>query len=223
MNGNYLNKVLMIGAQHALYREDGKWYHNLQKFPGVLFDSNGYVLFQSEYDYKHHPQLQIKKDLHIPLGIGSLREYNKFNPFQKSLIEGAVLLSANFSVTEETIRTSRIVDVILRRKSLVDRLKKLYDNTCQLCGLNLFVGENQYYSEVHHIVPLGRPHNGVDKIDNMICVCPNCHVQLDLKVYELDTGSFKVIRHKINQDYIQYYNQQITIRAQQVSELSPTP
>ena len=33
------------GKAPALYREDGKWYHHLKKFPGALFDFNGYIVF----------------------------------------------------------------------------------------------------------------------------------------------------------------------------------
>ena len=86
MSGNYLNKLLMLGARHALYREDGKWYHNLRKFPGVLFDDNGYVLFNNEKDYSSHTQLQIKRDVQIPHGIRSLREYVRFSALQRFLI-----------------------------------------------------------------------------------------------------------------------------------------
>ena len=44
MTGKDLIKILDIEAKQALYREDGKWYHNLTKFPGVLFDKGGYFL-----------------------------------------------------------------------------------------------------------------------------------------------------------------------------------
>ena len=32
----------------------------------------------------------------------------------------------------------------------------------------------------------GIPHNGPDKLENMICVCPNCHVLLDFGVIRLN-------------------------------------
>lgn len=32
------------------------------------------------------------------------------------------------------------------------------------------------YSEVHHIRPLGSPHNDPDIANNIIILCPNCHV-----------------------------------------------
>jgi putative restriction endonuclease len=35
------------------------------------------------------------------------------------------------------------------------------------------------YAEACHIKPLGRPHNGPDTPENILCLCPNCHVLFD--------------------------------------------
>lgn len=86
MTGDYLNKILSINAKHALYREDGKWYHNITKFPGVLFDKNGYVIFDNKVDYNNNPNLQINKDLNIKKGIQSLVGYITFTEREKELI-----------------------------------------------------------------------------------------------------------------------------------------
>jgi 5-methylcytosine-specific restriction protein A len=42
LTGKELNRLWKVNAKHALYREDGRWYHQLQEFPGVLFDANGF-------------------------------------------------------------------------------------------------------------------------------------------------------------------------------------
>lgn len=34
-------------------------------------------------------------------------------------------------------------------------------------------------SEGAHVRPLGIPHNGPDTLDNILCLCPNCHVLFD--------------------------------------------
>jgi hypothetical protein len=34
ITGKILNEAWQVGAKHALYREDGKWYHQLRDFPG---------------------------------------------------------------------------------------------------------------------------------------------------------------------------------------------
>lgn len=209
MTGVFLNKILEINAKHALYRKDGKWYHNLKSFPGVLFDENGYAIFTMEEEYKNNPKLTIRQDLNVKDGIENLVNYQKFNDSQLKLIKGIELNDIHTSNTknnEETIRILRNIDTILRNKTLVLRIKKLYNNTCQICGTQLLIGENKYYSEVHHIVPLGKPHNGKDSLDNMICVCPNCHVQLDLSSIILDKESFAINKHYLNDEYISLHN-----------------
>ncbi len=87
MNGLYLNRVLQINAAHSLYRADGKWYHNLKRFPDILFDDNGYIIFPTEESYTCcHPKLQRKKDLHIVDGISSLIEYVRCTQEQRLLM-----------------------------------------------------------------------------------------------------------------------------------------
>lgn len=73
--GRELNKVWKVGAAHALYREDGKWYHHLERFPGALFDFNGYVVFQTREDYERSPYLDRGHDLHVPDGISKMPGY----------------------------------------------------------------------------------------------------------------------------------------------------
>lgn len=55
-SGKKLNDEWGVGAAHALYREDGTWYHVLEKFPGALFDAHGYVLFETETAYRNCPR-----------------------------------------------------------------------------------------------------------------------------------------------------------------------
>src|SRR5687767_11551934 len=91
VTGKSLNNLWNVGAKHALYREDGKWYHHLDHFPGVLFDANGYIVFQTEQDYRENPYLQMKQDLHVIGGISSLSGYvrvserNQFQAFSQAL------------------------------------------------------------------------------------------------------------------------------------------
>jgi 5-methylcytosine-specific restriction enzyme A len=75
ITGKYLNEAWNVRAKHALYREDGMWYHQLREFPGALFDASGYVLFKTEQDYCQSPYLQIEQDCHVPRGISSMPNY----------------------------------------------------------------------------------------------------------------------------------------------------
>jgi len=73
--GRRLNTEWNVGARHALYREDGRWYHHLKRFPGALFDRHGYVVFQTEDAYRQCPQLRHGQELHVDGGISSIRGY----------------------------------------------------------------------------------------------------------------------------------------------------
>lgn len=73
--GKRLNEEWGVYAKHALYRENGTWYHNLKRFPGALFDAQGYIVFPTELDYRECKHLQIGKQLSIPHGIAKIPGY----------------------------------------------------------------------------------------------------------------------------------------------------
>lgn len=70
-----LNEALSVHARHALYREDGRWYHNLTKFPGALFDREGFIVFETEREYESCPDLSRGKELNVPRGISRIQGY----------------------------------------------------------------------------------------------------------------------------------------------------
>jgi putative restriction endonuclease len=74
-----------------------------------------------------------------------------------------------------TTVSRRIRDTALSRE-----VKMMYRHSCQVCGTVIpGIGERQY-SEGAHVRPLGRPHLGADAFDNILCLCPNHHTELDL-------------------------------------------
>jgi tetratricopeptide (TPR) repeat protein len=68
---------------------------------------------------------------------------------------------------------------LVRDSPKVRELKKMYNNQCQICGTTIAIGKETYYSEVHHIRPLSKAHNGPDNHENMIVLCPNHHTAFD--------------------------------------------
>ena len=54
----------------------------------------------------------------------------------------------------------------------------MHGHHCQVCGVALELPGGRY-SEAAHIRPVGRPHNGPDTLDNILCLCPNHHVLFD--------------------------------------------
>ena len=81
MTGKQLNTKFKIGALHALYREDGKWYHHLTRFPGVYFDNCdgriGMIKFETENDFKNCKNLNIGETVNIRDGIQQIIGYKK--------------------------------------------------------------------------------------------------------------------------------------------------
>ena len=215
MNGKFFNSLFNLDAKHALYREDGRWYHHLKAFPGVLFDQAGYVIFENHNDYLTNPLLQHKKDLHVINGISGIPSYIRFSPDQLTILD-----SQKNKEPERAVRELREIDFILRNRALVKKIKVLYGNHCQICGIRLELKKNLFYSEVHHIIPLGMPHNGPDCLENMICVCPNHHVLLDLKSMALDVSNLTYVKHEISDEYINIYNQLVRSNHRKKSQLT---
>ena len=117
--------------------------------------------------------------------------------------------SKNNSVRREAT-TLRIV----RDTKIARDIKALYSYECQVCGITIKTKKG-LYAEGAHIKPLGRPHNGYDSTDNMLCLCPNHHVMFDKGSFAIDE-SFNLIgelsgllnvhaKHHIDLDNLKYH------------------
>lgn len=101
---------------------------------------------------------------------------------------------------------------IVRDTALALVIKDLANYTCQLCEIKIQISENQFYIEAHHIKPLGKPHNGPDTKDNILIVCPNCHVMCDHATFKLSLDIIKNNIQIINPNFIEYHNSRVTER-----------
>jgi predicted restriction endonuclease len=96
---------------------------------------------------------------------------------------------------------------IVRDTALTRWLKQLHQNRCQICGLSLQLSGGRTYSEAHHIRPLGNPHNGPDRVDNILVLCPNHHAVLDYRGMTLDEAELRQEpTHRVSPEYINYHN-----------------
>jgi putative restriction endonuclease len=102
---------------------------------------------------------------------------------------------------------------VVRDTALSRSLKQYYDFTCQVCGIRL-EGPGGPYAEAAHIRPLGRPHNGPDTTDNLICLCPNHHFLFDVGAFSVADdhsligmdGALSVLKnHDINSKHLEYH------------------
>jgi len=103
-------------------------------------------------------------------------------------------------------RSQQISTRILRNTALALQLKRLTNYQCQLCETRLEVGKGKYYAEAHHIQPLGTPHNGPDIKENILVLCPNCHVLCDHATFEIQLEMIKHNIQGIDPIYLEYHN-----------------
>lgn len=208
-----ISQALNLGAQHSLFRSTGDFYQLLTDFPGILIDLQGYIEFESQEEYEANPNVQRTERLHIPNGISRLANYIYFTEEQLFIVNQNLNSdnadSVNLDNGNQAERRPRNIDSIVRNQRLVRQVKRLRNNTCQICLNRLQVGPNSYYSEVHHIQPLGNPHNGPDILGNMICVCPNCHKKLDYGFMPIEVEIVNLRAHTIEIQYIDYHNNRI--------------
>jgi|ERR1043165_7642172 5-methylcytosine-specific restriction protein A len=85
--GRELKELFNVDAQHAFYDKNGKWYHHLKKFPGVLFDRKGYVRFSTQQEYLNCRHLQFGKTVHVPSGISSIAKYVSLKSLSKMVVK----------------------------------------------------------------------------------------------------------------------------------------
>lgn len=197
--GKKLNKEWGVHARHALYRDTGTWYHRLTSFPGALFDANGYVLFKHESEYLECKQLQLGKQTSCRKGISSIPGYK----LGKSIMEQA----SDLAEPKEADRKLCVIKRIVRDTQRAREVKEKHNNQCQLCHSTLTLFNGETYAEAHHIKPLGSNHHGPDIVENIICVCPNCHAQLDYGAVELSKAILGIgPGHLIKDEFIDYHN-----------------
>lgn len=113
----------------------------------------------------------------------------------------------NNDSSSRNVFTKEYLNMIrVRNKSLVNNLKRLYDNTCQITGKEFAFQKKDGidYTEAHHLIPLGE--GGSDEISNLIVVNPLIHRMLhhaevegiDLKNIRVDSNGYGHLTIKIN-------------------------
>ena len=75
--GRDLSRKYGVYAKQSRYRETGDFYECLTQFPGALWDTDGYVLFETKEHYSRSPYLQIGIKLHVPGGIAAMPSYTR--------------------------------------------------------------------------------------------------------------------------------------------------
>ena len=115
-------------------------------------------------------------------------------------------------------RAASTVNRLKRNVKLSEQIKKMYEYKCQICNTYLktpFGG----IAIGAHIKGLGKPHNGPDIIENMICLCPNHHEQFDDFGFYIDSQTYEIKglenfegkkinlnkKHSIDREFLEYH------------------
>ena len=112
----------------------------------------------------------------------------------------------------DTRRAYATVLRIIRDSGKSIFVKHLHNYECQIVGCGQFIeyGNGLRYAEGHHIKPLGRPHGGPDKVENILCLCPNHHAACDLGVLPIELRNLKQVPgHHVDKTYVDYHNEHI--------------
>lgn len=120
---------------------------------------------------------------------------------------------------ERPRRAAATVQRIVRSSSVTQGVKALHRHICQACGKALITPAGPY-AEAAHIRPLGAPHDGPDVPENILCLCPTCHVlfdnggfviEIDLVIRsvtapEIGGRKLRTVRgHQIEEQYLGYH------------------
>lgn len=116
------------------------------------------------------------------------------------------------------VRRASLVNRRIRNADVAESVKSLYGDTCQICRTQLKTAAGTY-AEAAHIRPLGIPHDGPDILENMLCLCPNCHKEFDGHAVTVDAvgmvyefGRYKTDLfihqdHRLDMTYLAYHRE----------------
>lgn len=72
------------------------------------------------------------------------------------------------NITEE-----KLIRLVKRYRSIVNKKKKECGCRCQICGLTFLMDNGNYYCEAHHLIPISE--DGSQGSENVIILCANHH------------------------------------------------
>ena len=115
---------------------------------------------------------------------------------------------------QEPDRVRSYTTRIVRDTLASEAVKEAHQHVCQACSTRIELPGGAYAQAVY-IRPLGRPHNGPDTADNILCLCPNCHVLFDGWAFTIEddgtiigalSGTLNEIEsHTVNREYLGYH------------------
>ena len=127
-------------------------------------------------------------------------------PEPSPVINAPPVYAADLDAPPSRIETT--VSRIVRDTELSAWVKQLHNYRCQLCGETIRLADGSGYAEGHHLRPLGKPHDGPDVAENIVCVCPNHHASCDLGAIRLELALLRSVPdHRVGERFVAYHNE----------------
>ncbi|MCK5038676.1 MAG: HNH endonuclease [Thermoplasmata archaeon] len=155
--------------------------------------------FYIEYGFDKELRVAVKYMAHIPQKLykifQNISDDAKFD-YNPLLNDGTEPTENEPAVPDYTkpARTLTMTNRIIRDTELVRKLKESYGWSCQICGKRILLPNGKYYTEGHHLRPLGGSYEGPDIAENIIILCPNHHAEFDLRSIAIDPETM-IIEH----------------------------
>lgn len=173
-----LNDAWGVGAAQVRYSDDGHWYATLERFPAALFDPHGYVLFETEEEYRSSPHLHIGKQISVPKpGISAIPGYVLVADSNATPLPDVDIHT--LAATEG--RRQLVLHLQRERNQSVVRNKKKQAASleCEICGFSFACAYGRSagdYCEVHHLLPLSEVKDSTrTRLEDLAILCANCH------------------------------------------------
>jgi len=91
-------------------------------------------------------------------------------------VSKSIVKLINIAKEEPPEVRKRLMSQIVRNRKFAQYVKEKANFVCEIDGRKPFIQKNgKPYAEADHIIPLGGDARGLDRPDNMRCVCPQCH------------------------------------------------
>ncbi|WP_157430383.1 caspase, EACC1-associated type [Actinomadura macra] len=103
-------------------------------------------------------------------------------------------------------------------------LQKIYDCSCQICGQQMLAFGHVKFAMIQYIRPLGFPHDGLEGIENALCLCSNHRdlfrygtliIEDDFTVVDQIDGEelgVLTVKHEINVSNLQYHRERYQVQ-----------